>query len=250
MQTKSIKQNPFEFALLNSKEDDTEDDFLKKEMVVERGMVTLSEQDGKVQVRDKIASSLKEKYIIGPNDFEFVKVTQKKISVLYLSKQTEYNYDAAKKLVGQGLLYIRMKVGFEFVLKENRTFDSDSELVQGGALETITIPSSANGTSGIVPDTSNGTSGRVPGTSNGNSGILPSTSNGTSGIIPGTSSRASDICPHASNANSGIVPGTSNGNSDIVPHSLAYNPGISSIYANTVQQEEEQKIESPHSLFC
>ena len=74
VQTKSIKEKPFKFALLNSKEDDTEDDFLKKEMIVERGMVTLGEQDGEVQVREKIASSLKEKYnIIGPNDFEFVK---------------------------------------------------------------------------------------------------------------------------------------------------------------------------------
>ena len=45
MQTKGIKEKPFEFALLNSKEDDTDHDFLKKEMVVERGMVTLCEQD-------------------------------------------------------------------------------------------------------------------------------------------------------------------------------------------------------------
>ena len=229
VQTKSIKEKPFEFALLTSKEDDTEDDFLKKEMVVERGMVTLGEHDGEAQVREKNASSLKEKYnIIGSNDFEFVKVTQKKISVLHLSKQTEYNYDVVKKLVGQGLLYIRMKVGFQF---ENHTSDSDSELVQGGALETITIPSTANRTSGIVQDTSNGTSGHVPATSNENSGIVPSISNRSSGFIPGTSSGTSDIVPH-----------TSNGNSDIVTHSVADDPGISSIYANIVQQEEEQKI--------
>ena len=100
----------------------THDDFLKKEMVVERGMVTLGEQDSEAQVREKIASSLKEKY----------KVTQEKISVLHLSKQTKCNDDVAKKLVGQGLLYIRMKVGFEFVLNENHTSESDSELVQGG----------------------------------------------------------------------------------------------------------------------
>ena len=67
---------------------------------------------------------------------------------MHLSKQTEYNYDVVKKLVSQGLLYIRMKVDFEFVLNENHTSDSDSELVQGEALET-------NGTSGIVPDTTN-----------------------------------------------------------------------------------------------
>ncbi|CAH3123927.1 unnamed protein product, partial [Pocillopora meandrina] len=81
VQRKGIKEKPFEFALLNSKEDDTEDDFLKKEMVVERGMFTLSEQDCEAQVREKIASTLKEKYsVIGPNDFEFVKATQKRIT--------------------------------------------------------------------------------------------------------------------------------------------------------------------------
>ena len=52
-----IKEKPFEFALLNSKEDDTEDDFLKKEMVVEMGMFTLSEQGCEAQVREKIAST-------------------------------------------------------------------------------------------------------------------------------------------------------------------------------------------------
>ena len=159
VQRKGIKEKPFEFALLNSKEDDTEDDFLKKEMVVERGMFTLSEQDCEAQVREKIASTLKEKYsVIGPNDFEFVKVTQKRISTLHLSKQTEYNYDVVKELVGQALLYIRIKVGFEFVVNENHASNSDSELLQVGAQETSTIPSNSNGTSGIVPGTSDGTS--------------------------------------------------------------------------------------------
>ena len=85
VQTKGVKEKPFEFALLSCKEDDVEHDicnFLKKDMIVERGIVTLGEQDSEVQIREKIVSSLKEKYsIIGPNDFEFVKVTQKKKSV-------------------------------------------------------------------------------------------------------------------------------------------------------------------------
>ena len=115
-------------------------------------MFTLSEQDCEAQVREKIASTLKEKYsVIGPNDFEFVKVTQKRISVLHLSKQPEYNYDVVKKLVGQGLLYIRIKMGFEFVVNQNHASNSDSELLQVGAQETSTIPSNSNGTSGIVP---------------------------------------------------------------------------------------------------
>ena len=81
MQTKGVKEKPFEFALLSYKDDDAEDNIchlLKKDMIVERGIVTLGEQESEVQIRGKIASSLKEKYsIIGPNDFEFVNVTQK-----------------------------------------------------------------------------------------------------------------------------------------------------------------------------
>ena len=61
---------------------------LKKEVVVERGMVTLGEQGSEVQVRQMIALSLKEKCnTIKPNSFEFAKVTQKKIRGLLLSKQ-------------------------------------------------------------------------------------------------------------------------------------------------------------------
>ena len=65
-----------------------------------------------------------------------------------------------KKLVSQCLLY-------------KKSSDSDSELVQGGALQIITIPSTSDVTFGIVP-----------GTSNDNSGIVLSTSDGTSGIAP------------------------------------------------------------------
>ena len=43
----------------------------------------LNEDDGESSVRAKIVSSLKTQYsILGPNDFDFVKVTQKRISVL------------------------------------------------------------------------------------------------------------------------------------------------------------------------
>ena len=85
--TKNVEKRPFEFALLRaiSKESDEEDEIetLKKEMIVERGMVILYEDDSESCVREKIVSSLKSEYVLlGPNDFDFVKVTQKKISVL------------------------------------------------------------------------------------------------------------------------------------------------------------------------
>ena len=67
--------------------------------------------------------------IIGPNDSEFVKVTQKRISVLRMAEGTEYNFAAVKKLAGQGLLYVRIKQGYEFVL--NETSVSDDEFPEG-----------------------------------------------------------------------------------------------------------------------
>ena len=151
-------------------------------------------------------------------------------------------------------------MGFEFEVNENHASNSDSELLQVGAQETSTIPSNSNGTSGIVPGTSDGTSGIVPGTSNGTSGIVLDTSDGNSGIVPGNSNGSSGIVPNVSNGTSGIIPSTSNGtsgivlstsngNSGIVPHGLADNPGISALYNSHVQQEEEQKTESPYDFF-
>ena len=43
-----------------------------------------------------------------------------------MSKGTEFNYDVVKKLVGQGLLYIRIKRGYGFVI--GHTSDSDSDI--------------------------------------------------------------------------------------------------------------------------
>lgn len=133
-------------------------------------------------------------------------------------------------------------MGFDFVLNKDHASDSDLDLLQVGALDNSIAPSNANGTSngisGTVPGISNGTSGTIHGTSNRTSGIIPASSNGTSGIIPGTS------------GSSGMVPGIPNSTSGIVPGNLADNPGISSIYATTVEQEEEKKAESPHDFFC
>ena len=121
--SKNLESKPFEFALLraNSEESDEEDEVqtLQREKIAERGMVVLNEDDSESSVRAKIVSSLKWQYsMLGPNDFDFVKVTQKRISVLRLAENTEYNYSVVKKLAGQGLLYIRMKQAFDFVLNE------------------------------------------------------------------------------------------------------------------------------------
>jgi hypothetical protein len=125
------KDKPFEFALLacGDVDSDEPDDSLKKDMILDRGIVSLiNEKDNEAAIREKLVSSLKGKYgLIGQNDFEFTKVNQKKISVLHLSKGTEYNYDVVKKLVGQGILYVRIRWGYEFVIEQ--TSDSESDFV-------------------------------------------------------------------------------------------------------------------------
>ena len=140
--TKNIEKRPFEFALLraNSEESDEEDEVetLKKERIpiVERGMVVLNEDDSELCVRGKIVSSLKSEYgLKGPNDFDFVKVTQKKISVLRLAEGTEYNYSVVKELAGQGLLYIRMKKAYNFVLNESDSGQDQSDWLYEDLLE-------------------------------------------------------------------------------------------------------------------
>lgn len=52
---------------------------------------------------------------MGMNDFEFVKVRHNAISTLQLGSGTEYSYAVVKKMAGQGLLYVKIKQGFEFI---------------------------------------------------------------------------------------------------------------------------------------
>ena len=63
---------------------------------------SFKEDDSEATVRAKIASSLKSQYSpLGPNNFEFVNITQKTVSVLGLS--TKCNYSVMKKLAGSPL---------------------------------------------------------------------------------------------------------------------------------------------------
>lgn len=127
---KKMESKALEYALLQAKEEDTEDDedSLTKDMVLERGIVEIAEKDDEGAIRHKLVSSLEQKYpSLRVNDFSFVKVSQKKISTLNLAKGTQYNFNVVKRLAGQGLLYIRMKPEFQCLL-ENEEPCSDSEL--------------------------------------------------------------------------------------------------------------------------
>ena len=126
---RSSEKKPFEFALLRAPEVDSdgeEEDSLRKEYVINRGIITLTPSDTEKLIRDKIVSSLKPRYpMIENRDFEFVKVVQKKISVLQLGKGTQYDYSVVKKLAGQGLLYIRMKQAMQFAVDEDIQVEDD-----------------------------------------------------------------------------------------------------------------------------
>ena len=129
------KKKALEFALLKCFGDSSDEDLveeqhhLKWDSVIANGMIMLDEEDDEQSVRNAIKESVGKKFpIIRANDFEFVKVRQKKISVLELGPGTEYNYSVVKKVAGQGLLYVKVKEGFECVYGESSD-DSDETLL-------------------------------------------------------------------------------------------------------------------------
>jgi len=60
--------------------------------------------------------SLKEKFpLLGLQDFDFMKVRHKAIAQLQMGPCTEYNFAVMKKMAGQGLLYVKIKQGYDFI---------------------------------------------------------------------------------------------------------------------------------------
>ncbi|CAB3992235.1 leucine-rich repeat-containing DDB_G0290503 isoform X1, partial [Paramuricea clavata] len=116
---RSSEKKPFEFALLRAPEVDSdgeEKNSLRKDYVINKGIITLTPSDTEKLIRDKIVSSLKPRYpVIENRDFEFVK----------LGKGTQYDYSVVKKLAGQGLLYIRMKQAMQFAVDEDIQVEDD-----------------------------------------------------------------------------------------------------------------------------
>ena len=162
---RSLEKKPFEFALLHAPDVDSdgeEEDSLRKDYIINQGIVTLTASDTEKLIRGKIVSSLKTRYpMIESRDFEFVKVVQKKISVLQMGKGTEYDYTAVKKLAGQGLLYIRMKQVTQFAVDETLQVEEDMAEDPFGTLElpnpfnspttSIDLTSTQNGCN-VIPD--------------------------------------------------------------------------------------------------
>ena len=76
------------------------------------------EENTELEIRKKIKDSLSRKFpLFGGKDFEFVKVRHKRISLPELQPGSEYNFMVVKKMAGQGMLYLRMKEGRNFVVE-------------------------------------------------------------------------------------------------------------------------------------
>ena len=120
-----------EFALLRcwDSEDQEELHHLKWDSIIANGMLVLEDCAEEITIRKAVKDSLTAKFpLLGVNDFEFVKVRHKAISTLQLGPGTEYNYSVVKKMAGQGLVYLKVKQGFEFVY--NGEPESDEDLLK------------------------------------------------------------------------------------------------------------------------
>ena len=131
-----------EFALLRCWPDDEDVDephHLKWDSVLSNGMLTLNEDDDEKSIRNAIKDAVTSKIpALGANDFDFVKVRHKAITKLELGPGTEFNYAVVKKMAGQGLVYVKVKQGYEFVYDS----DNDADLLKsymGPEIEVVNV---------------------------------------------------------------------------------------------------------------
>lgn len=64
------------------------------------------------------------------------------LSARRLSKGKKYNHDVVKKLMGQGLLYVRIRRGFEFLIEQ--TLDPDPDVLMANLVAEIDAKTEAH----------------------------------------------------------------------------------------------------------
>ena len=117
---------------------------MKWNFVIANGISELGECADENTIRKTVKESLTGKFpLIGINDFEFVKVRRKQVSTLQLGPGTEYNYSVIKKMGVQGLLYLKVKQGFQFTYNGDAEVESDEDLLKS-AFASSGIASLAN----------------------------------------------------------------------------------------------------------
>ena len=124
-----------EFALIRGFEIedddcDKDDQTLKWDSVIADGIIMVNEGNSEAEIRLKVKNALNNKFpVFGADDFEFIKVRQKRISKPELQPGAEYNFMVIKKMAGQGMLYLRMKPGYNFALNDDTDPEEDEIMV-------------------------------------------------------------------------------------------------------------------------
>ena len=114
------------------------------------GIVLIIEDSSEKEIRGKIRDTLIKMFsLISGNDFVFVKVNQKKISIPEISKGIEFGFPVIKKLAGQGTLYIRLKSHCTFVLHN----DDNSNQDNNKSIMVKTLDPTASNIHSICPST-------------------------------------------------------------------------------------------------
>ena len=129
---------------------------LKWDSILENGILMLGENDNEAKIRDLVQESLREKYpIFGANDFVFVKVRHKQITNMQLGPSTEYSYQVIKKMAGQGLLYIQVKPGYEFLYeKTGQGFEEETTVEEAAENQSSEQPNVHTSTYQETPENS------------------------------------------------------------------------------------------------
>ena len=117
------KPKLFEFVLLRSDYGlGQETVVFEDRMIVLRGFIEISKTASESDIRGKLGEAIRIKYpIISDTDFHFVRANRRKISRPV--SVGEYNFQQVKLLAGQGSLYLMMKDGFDFFLKDDQLDD-------------------------------------------------------------------------------------------------------------------------------
>ena len=82
--------------------------------------------------------------LITPNDFEFVKVKQKRVTIPDLSGGNEYNYNIVKKMAGQGMIYVQIKKHMSFLLDMVDDNVDDNDVADDNVIAEVPANNSAD----------------------------------------------------------------------------------------------------------
>ena len=126
---RELEVKAFEFVLVDA--EDEEDDFsmttvISDETVLLRGFVQIRSDATENDIRREISEAIQIKYpLVTATDIEFLKANRKKL--MKPVNSSEYNFKQIKLLAGQGAIYVKVKNGYDCLLKSNEEEGRDKK---------------------------------------------------------------------------------------------------------------------------